>query len=58
MNEIITKTVNTLDAVKDSLNRVEVKGEGNLNALLASIQTLSGLRGMLLDSLKEKEAAQ
>lgn len=53
MNDIILKAVRTIDAVKASLNRVEVHGEGNLNALLAAIQTLSALRGTLEEAGKE-----
>jgi len=37
--------IRTITAVIAELDRIEVKGETNLNSLLASIQTLKKLKG-------------
>lgn len=37
--------IQTIAAVIATLNKIEVKGSDNLNALLASIQTLTAMKG-------------
>jgi len=41
--------IKTIAAVIATLDKIEVKGEENLNSLLASIQTLKKLKGAMED---------
>lgn len=43
----MTEHIQTIAAVIATLNKIEVKGEANLNGLLASIQTLQTLKGAM-----------
>lgn len=57
MTEAIDSALRSLTAVTDTLNHVEVHGEKNLNALLASLQAIrSACRN--LSEAAEKEAAK
>lgn len=53
MNERVNNAIRTITSVIEALNRVEVKGENNLNALLACIQTLK----QVIVQLNETEEA-
>ena len=55
--ETITTSKQTVQAIIDALSTVEVRGAGNLNALLACIQTLQKALNQPQDTPK-REAKQ
>ena len=50
----MTETVMKIEAVINTLNRIEVKGQQNLDGLLGCIQTLQQIRA-ILTAPKEEE---
>lgn len=48
------ETIQTINAILNTLNTIEVKGAANLNALLGCIQTLETVRNKLMEE-QEKE---
>ena len=49
----MTEAIMKIEAVINTLNRIEVKGQQNLDGLLGSIQTLQQVR-VILTAPKEK----